>query len=487
MDYRSFEEYAAQGNLVPVFREKLADLETPVSVLSRFAGEENVFLLESVEGGERFGRYSFIGVGVSAVFTVEGGTAFVTDRAGKREVGRGVAALRQVLGRIKAVPVPGLPPLFGGAVGFLSYETVNEFEELPAPRTPLGVPESAMLITDEVIVFDNVRHTVKTVVCAHIDDFATPREAYDDALARIRRIEDRLKTPAEVPGAAAEQKRFAGNMSREYFCDMVDKAKEAIRSGEVIQIVLSQKFSAPLAVPPLQLYRALRLVNPSPYTFFLKHGEHILIGSSPETMVKLENGVASLRPIAGTRKRGATPAQDRQLADELLNDPKERAEHLMLVDLGRNDLGRTAKPGSVQVRKFMNVERYSHVMHLVSDVESNLRDGCDAFDLLKATFPAGTLSGAPKVRAMELINELEPESRGVYGGAVGYFSYTGNMDLAITIRTLEILNGKISVQTGAGIVFDSVPEKEYEETMNKAAAVFKAVKLAAGNFDLEDK
>ena len=267
---------------------------------------------------------------------------------------------------------------------------------------------------------------------------------------------------------------------------MVDRAREQIRAGEIIQVVLSQRFSAPLTSSPLQLYRALRLVNPSPYTFFLKRGNHILIGSSPETMVKLENGTSSLRPIAGTRRRGATPTQDRQLADELLNDDKERAEHLMLVDLGRNDLGRVAKPGSVQVKKFMNVERYSHVMHLVSDVEASLAPQYDAFDLVRATFPAGTLSGAPKIRAMELINELEPAPRGVYGGAVGYFSYTGNLDLAITIRTLEIHDGELSVQAGAGIVFDSVPEKEYEETMNKAAAIFKAVKLAAADLKMEE-
>ena len=487
MDYKTFEEYAAQGNLVPVFREKLADLETPVSVLSRFAEDENVFLLESVEGGERFGRYSFIGPGSSRVFTVEQGKAFITDGEGKHPVGEGVAALRQVLKDQRAVAVPGLPPLFSGAVGFLSYETVNSFEELPEPKTPLHAPEVVMLLADEMIIFDNVRHTVKITVCAHVNAFPTPRAAYDDALSRIAKLEERLKTPADVQGKVVEQKRFSGNMDKAAFCTMVDRAREAIRAGEVIQVVLSQKFSAPQGASPLQLYRALRLVNPSPYTFFLKHGEHILIGSSPETMVKLENGVASLRPIAGTRRRGKTAAEDRRLADELLNDPKERAEHLMLVDLGRNDLGRVARPGSVQVKKFMNVERYSHVMHLVSDVEAVLAEGKDAFDLLRATFPAGTLSGAPKIRAMELINELEPESRGVYGGAVGYFSGTGNMDLAITIRTLEIAEGEITVQTGAGIVADSVPEKEYEETMNKAAAVFTAVRLAAANFELEDK
>lgn len=487
MDFRTFERYAGMGGMVPVYRERLADMETPVSVAARFSGDDNFFLLESVEGGERFGRYSFIGVGIEEVFTVEKGRAFLADRTGKREIGTGLAALRQVMQSRRAAEIPELPPLFGGAVGFIGYETVGEFEELPPPKTPLATPETVMLMTEQMIIFDNVRHTVKVVACVRPGEFPDLRAAYEEAQKRIDRIEARLKVPAAISeSAAVAAPRFSSNMSREEFCTMVDRAKEAIRAGELIQVVLSQKFSAPLVTEPLQLYRALRLINPSPYTFFFKHGGHILIGSSPETMVKLEHGVSSLRPIAGTRRRGTSAAEDRKLADELLNDEKERAEHLMLVDLGRNDLGRVARPGSVQVKQFMFVERYSHVMHLVSDVESLLADGKDAFDLVEAAFPAGTLSGAPKVRAMELINELEPESRGAYGGAVGYFSCTGNMDLAITIRTLEILDGRITVQAGAGIVYDSVPEKEYEETMNKAAAVFKAVNLAAGNLALEE-
>lgn len=337
-----------------------------------------------------------------------------------------------------------------------------------------------------MIIFDNIHHTVKFTVCVHTDEFSSLHEAYDHAMNEIDNMEKRLsEPPAQLSSSSVAAPRFSSNMTQEEFCSIVDRAKEQICAGEIIQIVLSQKFSTKLTIAPLQLYRALRFINPSPYTFFFKNKDHILIGSSPETMVKLEDNIASLRPIAGTRKRGATAAQDRMMADELLNDPKERAEHLMLVDLGRNDLGRVAKPGSVQVKKFMNIERYSHVMHLVSDAEAVLDDGFDAFDLLKAAFPAGTLSGAPKVRAMELINALESESRGVYGGAVGYFSYSGNMDLAITIRTLEITGDQLTVQTGAGIVFDSVPEKEYEETQNKAAAIFKEVQLAANDFKLE--
>ena len=274
-------------------------------------------------------------------------------------------------------------------------------------------------------------------------------------------------------------------MTRDEYCAMVEKAQKYIHDGEAIQIVLSQKFSAELSSSPLQLYRALRLINPSPYTFFLRVGGVTLVGSSPETMVKLENGRSSLRPIAGTRRRGKTPREDMALADELLSDEKEKAEHLMLVDLGRNDLGRTAEPGSVQVKSFMTVERYSHVMHLVSDVDAILAEKYDAFDLVRTAFPAGTLSGAPKIRAMELIRELEVEPRGVYGGAVGYFSYSGNLDLAITIRTLELRDGKLFIQAGAGIVFDSVPENEYEETLNKAGALFQAVRLAANNLELD--
>ena len=480
MDFKEFESCAKRGNLIPVYREMLADMETPVSVLSRFADDDSVFLLESVEGGERFGRYSFIGVRPRQVFTVENGEAFLTTGSEKRSVGKGIMALRGVMKDIRAVEVPNLPPLFGGAIGYLGYETVNEFEELPPPRfAPPGATD-ALLLVDDMVIFDNLRHTVKLVACAHTDDFPDLRSAYEDAERRIGVLEQLLLTPAKLAiDPPVKFVRPESNMTKPEFCAMVEKARTAIRAGEVIQIVLSQRFSAPAVSSPLQLYRALRLVNPSPYTFFFKHGGVVLIGSSPETMVKLEGGHSSLRPIAGTRRRGGTPEEDARLEDELLHDPKECAEHLMLVDLGRNDLGRVAAPGSVEVRRFMNVERYSHVMHIVSDVEARLADGCDAFDLVKATFPAGTLSGAPKVRAMELIRELEIAPRGIYGGAIGYFSFTGNLDLAITIRTLEMRDGKVSVQAGAGIVFDSVPETEYEETLNKAAAIFKSVELAA--------
>ena len=489
-DFNEFCRLADQGNLIPVYREFVADMETPVSVLSHFADEPDVFLFESVEGGERFGRYSFIGLHPRAVFTIENGRPFLHDAAGKKAldvVGNAFFSLREVLAGDKAVAVPGLPPLFGGAVGYLGYECVNLFERLPEPKyTGSEQLEAAFMLTDEMIIFDNVRHTAMISVCARLEESADLRDAYDNAVSRIEALHDRMRSLGRGRNVCTPRLpvKFEGNMSRGEFTKMVEKAKQYITDGEIIQVVLSQKFTAPLTIAPFHIYRALRLINPSPYTFFLKTAGRILIGSSPETMVKLTDGVAALRPIAGTRKRGGDEAADRKNADELLKDEKERAEHLMLVDLGRNDLGRIAAPGSVQVRDFMKIERYSHVMHLVSNVEAIAAPGVDAFDLVKATFPAGTLSGAPKIRAMQIINELEPVSRGPYGGAVGYISNTGNLDLAITIRTLVIENNRISIQAGAGIVYDSDPDKEYDETINKAAAVFKSLQLAANGLTL---
>lgn len=491
--FSEFEVLAKGHDMVPVYSECLADLETPVSVLSRFVGDEHVLLLESVEGGERFGRYSFIGVNPHGVFTVAGGKASYEENGVRRELaheGNALNALRQVVGGRRVAPTPGLPPLFGGALGYIGYEAVNLFEELPPPKSAPGTPDSVFMVTDEMIVFDNVMHTIKVMICVRTEDYATPRDAYDDAAVRAEVLMKRIEVPCRVrreAPLAGTLPRLESNMRREDFCAMVDKAREYIRQGEVIQVVLSQRFSAPAVSSPLQIYRALRLINPSPYTFFLKLGGLVLAGSSPETMVKLEHGRSSLRPIAGTRRRGKTQAEDSAMADELLSDEKERAEHLMLVDLGRNDLGRTAVPNSVQVKTFMSVERYSHVMHLVSDVDAMIDPKADALDLIRTTFPAGTLSGAPKIRAMELINELEPGPRGVYGGGVGYLSYNGNMDLAITIRTIEMRDNMIYIQVGAGIVYDSVPENEYEETINKAKGLFKAVNLAAKGFALGDE
>lgn len=489
MDYETFERLAAEGAPVPLVDETLADLETPVSALARFADRESVFLLESCEHGEGFGRYSFLGHSPRGIFTVEDGKAFLEDAGGRREVPfvrNPTDALKPLLGRRPAM-TEGLPPFFGGAIGFFGYETVNLFESLPAPKKPVDTPTACFLLVDDVLIFDNRRQVLMAVVTVDPAAYPHPRAAYDDGLRRMAA----LKAPFFVPRRAlpaptpeAEPPRLVSNMGREAFCDAVRSAREAIRAGECIQVVLSQCFSAPCAADPVQLYRALRSVNPSPYTFFFRHRGLTLVGSSPETLVRLEDGRTAVRPIAGTRRRGATEADDRRAADELLNDPKECAEHLMLVDLARNDLGRAAAPGSVHVENFMHIERFSHVMHLVSDVGAMLAEGRDAFDLLAAAFPAGTLSGAPKVRAMELIHALEPDPRGPYGGAVGYFSNTGNMDLAITIRTLMLKQGILSVRAGAGIVSDSDPDREYAETLNKAAALFEAVRLAVRGFDL---
>ncbi|MBA4387142.1 MAG: anthranilate synthase component I [Verrucomicrobia bacterium] len=474
-EYRSL---AQEYDLVPVYRELLADTETPVSVLQRFESCRNAFLLESMEGGEKWGRYSFVGIDPELLFE----TDHSLGRTG------GLEKIRDVYLGLKVAEVPGLPRFFGGAVGFLGYEAINEFERMPGPKAAKWPkPRSRFLKADRLIVFDNVRHTVKVVVCTRPGRSGGQQGAYAAAVAEIEKVTKTLEQPA--PPAAVPKFApvvFSSNMTPDQYKQMVDRAREYIYAGDIIQVVLSQRFSAGTQVPPLQLYRALRLLNPSPYTFFLKIGEQTLVGSSPEVMVRLTGNRVETRPIAGTRPRGATEQDDRKLADELLSDEKEKAEHVMLVDLGRNDLGRISEPGSVQVTEYMVVERYSHVMHLVSHVEGILRKEFDAYDVMKATFPAGTLSGAPKIRAMEIIHELESQPRGVYGGAVGYVSYSGNMDLAITIRTMDICDGNVAVQAGAGIVFDSDSQKEYEETCHKARGMQKAVQMAAGGLEIED-
>ncbi|MDT8388987.1 MAG: anthranilate synthase component I [Lentisphaeria bacterium] len=491
MFYPSLDEFRAlsrKGNLVPVCREHLADLETPVSVLTRFAEDDYVFLLESIEGGERWGRYSFVGVNPDVIYTV-GDRGLPETPGGPRQVRlTSFSEVREVMASTRPVSIPGLPRFFGGMVGSVSYETVNEFERLPEPKGEVNSP-TCFMQADDLIIFDNVRHTINVVACARLADTESVDHAYHDACKRIKAVERRLKSPRPVLSSAAGDgtvPAMVSNVTRGDFCDAVRRAKDYIVAGDIIQVVLSQRFSTALTVAPVQLYRALRLINPSPYTFFMKFDKRILVGSSPEVMVRLTGNKAELRPIAGTRPRGATEQEDRRLADELLADEKERAEHVMLVDLGRNDLGRVAVPGSVQVRDFMTIERYSHVMHIVSHVQSELSPDKDAFDLIKATFPAGTLSGAPKVRAMEIIHELEPRPRGAYGGAVGYIGYDGNMDMAITIRTLEIDGDQVSVQAGAGIVADSVPETEYDETCHKASGMRRALALAARNFEAMD-
>ncbi len=470
---------AGRYDVVPVSQEFLADRETPVSVLQRFLGRPNAFLLESMEGGETWGRYSFVGVDPEPLLDVpHDGTPTAAQ----------LADLRTVYQGLRVAPLPGLPRFVGGAVGYLGYEAVREFERLPVPKpADFGTAcRSRFLRADCMIVFDNIRHTARVVVCSRPATAASPAAAYEAAKAKIHAVRDILARPSPPSPEGGTAAAFESNMSPEQFKSMVAKAKEYIRAGDIIQVVLSQRFSAPTAIHPFQMYRALRLLNPSPYTFYLQMGDETLVGSSPEVMVRLTGNRVELRPIAGTRPRGKDEQEDRRFADDLLADEKERAEHVMLVDLGRNDIGRVAELGSVQVSDYMVVERYSHVMHLVSHVQGVLRKEFDAYDVLRATFPAGTLTGAPKIRAMEIVHELEPEPRGVYGGAVGYVGYDGNMDMAITIRTLRVANGRVSVQAGAGVVYDSDPEREFQETCHKARGMRLAVELAARNLDLSE-
>ncbi len=491
--FAEFEKIAQKGNLIPVYREILADVETPVSVLMKLQNREHVYLLESVEGGEKWGRYSFLGTDAGVVFRVHGDQVII-DEKGKvttrEHKGNPLDGLRNLLNRYKPVTIPGLPRFYGGAVGYLGYEMVRYFEELPSsPPDDLNLDEAVFVISDSLMIFDNVRHTIKVVSCAYTEDDDSLEASYEISCRKIEEMIETILAAAshktESPAGAGEV-NFESNMTPGQYRDAIEKAKEYIIAGDIIQVVLSQRFETECRSNPIDLYRALRFVNPSPYLFFLKMDDLTLIGSSPEVMVRKEEDTMELRPIAGTRPRGKTEQEDRALSDELLSDEKERAEHVMLVDLGRNDLGRVAQVGSVQVNQYMVVEKYSHVMHLVSNVRAHLAKGKDAFDVLAATFPAGTLTGAPKVRAMEIINELEKVKRGPYGGAVGYFSFSGNMDLCITIRTMVLKNGRIYVQAGAGIVYDSIPESEHQESLNKSRGMLQAVRLAAGGFEIRN-
>ena len=464
------------GFRTPVYREFLADRETPVAILTRAAADDSVFLLESVAGGENPGRYSYLGVDPYAVVTVAPGEA-------------PLAQVKAALAARPFAPAPELPSLQGGAIGYLAYDAVRAF----VPRVKLtpesGTPSSAFLLTDTLLVMDHVRQTVLVIRVTGVEAGETAADAYRRAQGEIDAVAARLLSAASIarfadaPSAAPAPRTltpFRPEMTEAEFEEIVVQCKAAIRAGEVIQIVPSQKFTAETDIPPLALYRALRMVNPSPYNFFLKLGTKTLIGSSPEELVKLQGRTASTAPIAGTRPRGTSAEADRILEAELRDDPKERAEHVMLVDLGRNDLGRVSKTGSVKVDSFAHVERYSHVMHLVSHVTGELEADKDAFDLLEAAFPAGTLTGAPKVRAMELLAGLEKSPRGIYGGAAGFFSYTGDMNFAIVIRTMILDQGVLTMRAGAGIVADSDPAKEYRETVNKSKAIFEAARFAAG-------
>ena len=486
---REFEALAAKGyNLIPIWREITADLETPVSAFLKVARGDYAFLLESVQGGEKWGRYTFLGAEPAMVLRGRGGRLDLT-RPGRsvevRSVKSPLEGLRDEMRRFHACQPPELPRFFGGAVGFLAYDIVRHFERLPShAQDELGTPDLYLMLTDTVLIFDNVRQTVKIVANVALEDHPSTSTAYRNAAAKIDELIVRLDAPARAPRLESaanlngDAMNLVSNQTREGYMAMVEAAKEYIAAGDVIQVVPSQRFEAPLGSHPFNLYRSLRTINPSPYMFYLRMDDHTLVGASPEVMVRVEGREITLRPIAGTRRRGATEAEDRALERELLADPKERAEHVMLVDLGRNDVGRVAEIGSVEVTELMTVERYSHVMHIVSNVRGRLREGYDAYDAFRATFPQGTVSGAPKIRAMEIIDELEPVRRGVYAGAVGYFSYTGNTDTAIALRTILCKNGRVYIQAGGGVVADSDPGAEYEESVNKARAMVRALSAA---------
>jgi len=487
-----FVRLAKGATLIPVYTELIADLDTPVSALLKLGEAPYRYLLESVEGGERLGRYSFVGNTASLIFRSRGRTVELgrpSPQGGFRfeqlDAPDPLDALRRIMARFVPAEVPGLPRFYGGAVGYLSYDMVRYFERLPDKNPDdLDVPESYFIVSDTVLIFDHARRKLKVVANAHIDG-VSPEVAYAEAEARIEQVLERLGGQVQarplhglVDQSPPDPATLRSNFTREEFEAAVARCQEYIRAGDIFQVVLSQRFSAPITAAPIDLYRVLRTVNPSPYMYYLQFDDLALVGSSPEVMVRVENGVAQLRPIAGTRPRGATEEEDKRLAEELLADEKERAEHVMLVDLGRNDLNRVCEYGSVRVDEMMVIERYSHVMHIVSNVVGKLAPDKDPFDLLRATFPAGTVTGAPKVRAMEIIDELEPTRRGPYAGAIGYFGFSGNMDSCITIRTALIKGGTVHVQAGAGIVADSVPAKEYEETVNKAKAMLKAIAMA---------
>ncbi len=495
-----FIQKAASGNVIPVWREVLADMETPVSAYRKVAGRRpNSFLLESVEGGERLARYSFLGSDPFLIFQSKGDTATITENghtetialtAGTRDP---LHVLKELLGRYNYVPSPTLPPFVGGAVGMIAYDTVRFFEKLPTLATDdLQLDDCFFLFTDALLVFDNAKHNVLALCNARIAPGADPGTAYDAAALKVEDLLARLKAPPApdtIDGwgaglGADKQQQFVSNRTEADYKAAVLKAKEYIAAGDTFQAQVGQRLSKTLNADPFDVYRALRSINPSPYMFYLDFGDTKLIGASPEILVGEHNREITIRPIAGSRHgRGATPAEDDAIAADLLADEKERAEHIMLVDLARNDIGRVAKYGTVTVDELMTIEKYSHVMHIVSEVTGTLRDGLDAFDALRASFPHGTATGAPKVRTMEIIEELEPTRRGAYAGGVGYFSFSGHMDLALTIRTAVVKNGIIYAQASGGVVADSIPEFEYRETLAKMRALTRAVEWAEAGLE----
>lgn len=488
-----FLKFAVQGNLIPVTRRILADLETPLSAYRKIRGAGESFLFESVEGGEHIGRYSFVGCNPRAVIRQDGSHVQIIENGRVTEsavVGRdvkdGLEIVERLMKKYRAVAVPGLPRFTGGAVGFIGYEFIHDVEPV-VPRPPLDelkTPVMYFLVADQLLIFDRVAQTITVLVNAILEDAEGPVDAYENAVGEIDRLISLLEQPSEHTAVSVAREipsiEFQSNQTKEKFIANVEESKKYIRAGDIIQVVGSHRFSAPVTAPPLDIYRAVRSINPSPYMFLLELDGFSLVGASPEIHVRCEDGKVEIRPIAGTRPRGKNEDEDKALERELLTDPKERAEHVMLVDLARNDIGRVCDFGSVQVKDLMFIERYSHVMHIVSQVEGRLSAGKTNYDLMRATFPAGTVSGAPKIRAMQIISELEQTTRGTYAGAVGYFSFNGNLDTCITIRTALIKDGRAYVQAGGGWVNDSTPEGEFQETVNKSMSMRKAIAMAEG-------
>jgi anthranilate synthase component I len=486
-----FAQFATQGNLIPVTRKLLADLETPLSAYHKIRGQGESFLFESVEGGEHLGRFSFVGSNPRAVVRQMGNVVEVLSK-GKvlesavvgRDIKDGLEMVERLLKRYRPVTVPGLPRFTGGAIGFIGYEFIHDVEPVvPRPaKDELGTPVLYYLIADELLVFDRVAQTLTIIVNALVDESSPADAAYAEAASRIDHIVSLLRRPLESRPVSLPEETpslpVVSNVSREQFIANVKAAKKYITAGDIIQVVGSQRFSTPIHATPMEVYRAARTINPSPYMFLLELDRFSLVGASPEIHVRCEDRAVEIRPIAGTRARGKSPEEDLALEKELLADPKERAEHVMLVDLARNDLGRVCDYGTVQVKDLMIIERYSHVMHIVSQVVGHLQEDHSPYDLMRATFPAGTLSGAPKIRAMQIISELEKTQRGPYGGCVGYFSFNGNLDCCITIRSALLKDGMAYVQAGGGWVNDSDPQAEYQETVNKSKAMLKAVAMA---------
>ena len=494
---KEFLNLTKQGNLIPVYREISGDLETPVSAYFKIAGKSKYsFLLESVEGEEKVARFSFLARDPEVVIqTKDGAVKVIRYAPGKKPSVQTakvkdtpLSFIRDILKQYKFVALPGLPRFCGGLVGYLGYDIVRFFEKLPhTTKDDLKLPDTCLVLAKDLVIFDHINHKMKVISCAYVDPKSSSRkklQEYKKSGARIDTLVRELNKPLVVNVKPAKGKKAASlkvksNFTSPQFEKIVEKAKERIQAGDIIQVVLSQRFAVDLTTESFNIYRKLRSLNPSPYMYYLNFADVCVVGSSPELLIRCEDGVVETRPIAGTRPRGKDEAQDAALAKDLLGDPKEKAEHIMLVDLGRNDLGRVCEQGTVQITEFMNIEKYSHVMHIVSNVRGKIRKDKDGLDVLQAAFPAGTVSGAPKIRAMEIIDELERVDRGPYAGCIGYFSFSGNLDTCITIRTIIVKGKKAYVQAGAGIVADSVPNKEYQETVNKAKAQLKAIELAA--------